>query len=78
MNTDTFPTWINQPSTLQPFHYLHGKRGTAWNDQNNSNSTMIWFLEDGDGQMKPIEVEKTAIQDGSRERYLDRVFRNKC
>lgn len=35
--------WVNQPSTLQEFHHLHGKRGLAMQDT--TGHTVIYFTD---------------------------------
>lgn len=38
--------WINCPSTLQPYHHLHGKRAIVVPEQGDSNRIVtIWFTE---------------------------------
>ena len=47
MKTIVEPTrvWINQPSTLQPYHALHGKVGIAIPEKNNEKGVRLCFTE---------------------------------
>lgn len=37
--------WINQPSTLQKFNYLHGKRGIAIKQNSTDKEARVYFTE---------------------------------
>ena len=68
----SFPTWINQPSTLQPLHMMHGVRGSAWDDENTITTKDINFCVDGFDES--YLVPRLSIQDGNRENYVKRIF----
>ena len=46
--------WINQPSTLQPLHELHGVRVLA-------DGNRVWFL---DGDVVSMEVPPRTLSKG--------------
>lgn len=50
--------WINQPSTLQPFHYLHGEKVLAIPE---SNSWRVYFLKDS---VVSMLVPKNTLSEG--------------
>ena len=51
--------WINQPSTNQPFHHLHGTRVLAeWEDDN---VQRIWFLS---GDIVDQQILESALSEG--------------
>ena len=52
--------WINQPSTLQPFHKLHGKVGIAVDNTDNDNTVTVCFTE---GNLQSTIVPVNAISD---------------
>lgn len=38
--------WVNQPSTLQPYHNYHGKKGIAVDNKDNSlGHVTLYFVE---------------------------------
>ena len=48
--------WINQPSTLQRYHDLHGKRVIY-----NPNTEEVWFT---DGDIISHQIHPAALSDG--------------
>jgi hypothetical protein len=48
--------WINQPSTLQPYHKLHGK-----NVLYDPNTEEVWFTE---GNLISSQIDPLALSDG--------------
>lgn len=48
--------WINQPSTLQPLHHLHGTNVLA-------QGTRVWFLA---GDVISMEVPPNVLSKGWR------------
>lgn len=48
--------WINQPSTLQPLHNLHGKRCIVVPDTNGM--VTIWFA---DGPTRSMRVDPNCV-----------------
>lgn len=43
--TRPYRAWINQPSTLQPLHTMHGMRCIAINDPKTPGTADIYFTE---------------------------------
>lgn len=59
MANDLRRMWVNQPSTLQPYHALHGINVLA---QPEYGSTMrIWFLS---GDCVSQQICRSALSDG--------------
>ena len=52
----TYRAWINQPSTLQPLHRLHGTRFIA--QDSGERSVRIWFTE---GDVHSMEVLRECL-----------------
>lgn len=52
----TYRAWINQPSTLQPLHRLHGTRCIA--QDSGERSVRIWFTE---GDVHSMEVLRECL-----------------
>ena len=63
--------WINQPSTLQPYHNLHGVRVLAIHEYDST--WQIYFLS---GDVISQQIDRLALSDGwpptsvSRDRNL--------
>ena len=53
--------WINQPSTLQPLHRLHGTNVLAQTD--NNTTSRVWFLS---GDVISQQVPVNALSWGWR------------
>lgn len=53
-----FRGWIDQPSTLQPLHKLHGTKVLV---QQTSNETRVWFLS---GDVISMIVPANVISKG--------------
>lgn len=53
--------WINQPSTLQPLHHLHGTNVLAMGDINRV--SRVWFLS---GPVISQQVPSNALSRGWR------------
>lgn len=54
--------WINQPSTLQPHHKLHGTNVLALLDgQDNERYVQVWFLS---GDTSSQTVDRLALSTG--------------
>jgi hypothetical protein len=60
MNKFLKPTrvWINQPSTLQANHLLHGKVGLALDEKGDTEVTTIWFV---DGPVFSQRIHKKSL-----------------
>ena len=56
MNNIPYRVWINQPSTLQPLHHLHGKKCIAWNDR--PNNVRLFFT---DGPIHSMDVDPKCV-----------------
>lgn len=59
MPTKLRRAWINQPSTLQPLHALHGTLVLAHPDTDAVNR--VYFLE---GDVLSMQVPNNALSDG--------------
>jgi hypothetical protein len=53
--------WINQPSSLQAHHSLHGTRVLAEPEPNNPRIYRVWFL---DGPIHSQQVPAVALSEG--------------
>lgn len=51
-----YRAWINQPSTRQELHYLHGKRGIV-NDDGNI-TVQIFFTE---GPVHSMQIPRSTV-----------------
>lgn len=56
MTNIPYRAWINQPSTLQPLHHLHGKMCIAWNDR--PNNVRLFFTE---GSIHSMDVDPKCV-----------------
>jgi hypothetical protein len=54
--------WINQPSTLQQHHKLHGKRVLAILYDDDKNGADIYFTENG--PMHSMSIQRNALAFG--------------
>lgn len=62
MTTDTLRRmWINQPSTLQPHHDLHGVRVLAQDSEFGPKYSRIWFTS---GDVVSMEMFNSALSRG--------------
>lgn len=59
MENDIIRMWINQPSTLQPFHHLHGCRVLATHEYDDT--WRIYFLQ---GDVISQQISKLALSPG--------------
>jgi hypothetical protein len=57
MKKQIYRAWINQPSTLQPLHSLHGTRCIA-KDNDDEETVRIWFTS---GEVLSMECFKENI-----------------
>lgn len=53
---ETYRAWINQPSTLQPLHNLHGKRCIV--QDTGEDYVYIWFTE---GNVHSMRVSRLCF-----------------
>ena len=55
--------WVNQPSTLQPFHHRHGKKGlaakTAKRDQ-----AIVFIVHDDSSTSEPLAMPALCLSHG--------------
>jgi len=54
--TKLYRAWINQPSTLQPLHHLHGKHCIAQDD--GLSIVRLWFTE---GDIHSMQAPRECI-----------------
>lgn len=54
--------WINSPSTLQPYHELHGRRGLAVYEQPQLGTVRVYFT---DGPVHSMEVDPLYLSEAS-------------
>ncbi len=54
-----FRAWINQPSTLQPYHSLHGKRVIALHEYDDT--YIVYFLS---GDTESQQIARLALSLG--------------
>ena len=59
MTTNLKRMWINQPSSKQPFHELHGSRVLVVHDS--SSTARIFFV---DGAVESQDIDPLALSDG--------------
>ncbi len=57
-NVELKRCWIDQPSILQPFHLLHGKRVLAVFSQSDEQSVVVYFTS---GNVVSQEVTKDSL-----------------
>jgi hypothetical protein len=53
--------WINQPSTLQPFHKLHGTNVLAAREQGTDRVRRVYFLS---GDVISQQMPRQALSEG--------------
>ena len=54
--------WVNQPSTLQPYHQFHGRRVLAdLSDKTFEHSVSVYWLE---GPVENQQMLKSSLSDG--------------
>lgn len=53
--------WINQPSTLQPHHNLHGVRVLARSERDTPDCWRAYFLA---GPVHSMRIARSALSDG--------------
>lgn len=56
MKTKTYRAWINQPSALQPLHFMHGQRCIV--EDNQEPSVRAWFT---DGDTHSIQAPRECM-----------------
>lgn len=57
--------WINQPSTLQPYHNLHGINVLAIPGRTNNYYWVYFLTNDTNGRdIESMEVHRMALSDG--------------
>lgn len=61
MKNIPYRAWINQPSTLDPLHHLHGMKCIAWNDR--PGNVRLFFTEGPVHSMdaKPLWITKVKL-----------------
>jgi hypothetical protein len=59
----SYRAWINQPSTLQPHHNLHGKRVVVIPSESQFDKTVRVFFADNDDSIS-MEIFPTCLSDG--------------
>jgi hypothetical protein len=69
-----YRAWINQPSTLQPDHALHGKRGIVVNDTGEDYVT-IWFTEGPVHSMRIARLSISKFHDGNPNHSFSNLVR---
>lgn len=55
--------WINQPSTLQPLHHMHGTNVLAGREYRADNAVTVYLLE---GDVVSMYVPSLALSPGWR------------
>jgi len=53
---ETYRAWINQPSTLQPLHKLHGQRCIA--QDTGGRTVRTWFTE---GDVHSMQIMRKCL-----------------
>lgn len=53
-----YRAWINQPSTLQPYHKWHGQKVLV---VENENDVRVYFL---DGEVISMKIDRLALSPG--------------
>lgn len=53
---ETYRAWINQPSTLQPLHKMHGQRCIV--QDTGDRSVQVWFTE---GAVHSMQVLRECL-----------------
>ena len=51
--------WINQPSTLQKYHYLHGTR--VFSDSESNETCIVYFLN---GDIISQQIDRSTLSAG--------------
>lgn len=67
MGLRPYSAWVNQPSTLQPFNYLHGVEGICFDDFEGSKFTVFYYAEDN--VLRQKSMQKLCISIGVKPSY---------
>ena len=57
--TEPCRAWVNQPSTLQPYHKLHGRRGIAVPCSYDERLARLYFV---DGSVESTMINTLALE----------------